>query len=132
MKPLKYDYAIWQRIKADRDHALANPSAPRPNWMIGRPSSLTAFMQGYPYVVYRKSVPLRPFSYGSSADVDISISPFARVMLDMTEYALARRPCFVTGQGWIRAVGFSDIIDTILALKKPVVPTTPPPQGQVS
>ncbi len=130
MKTLKYDHAIWERVKADRDHALANPSAPRPNWMIGRPGGLDAFFQGYTYVVYRRSVPLRPLTYGSATNIDLTTNPLARAMLDRTQYALARRPPFVTGQGAIRAVSFSDIIDMILDIKTPFTgPIHPPSRG---
>ena len=129
MKPLKYDHAIWERVKADRDHALANPSAPRPNWMIGRTGALDAFMLGFTYVVYRKSVPLRPLTYGTSVNIDLSTSSLVRAMLDRTQYALARRPPFVTGQGAIRAVSFSDIIDMILDIKTPFTGPKQPPSG---
>ena len=132
MKPLKYDHAIWERVKADRDHALANPSAPRPKWMIGRPGGLDAFFQGYTYVVYRRSVPLRPLTYGSATNIDLTTSPLVRAMLDRTQYALARRPPFVTGQGAIRAVSFSDIMDMILADKTPFIGPKQPPSGGIS
>jgi hypothetical protein len=126
MKELKYDHAIWQRIQADRDHAMANPGDPRPNWMIGRPGSPEAFWQGYTYVVYRKSVPLRPLSYGSQENINIMLSPFVRAMLDIHVYARARRVGFVTGQGAIRAIRFSEIIDYLLSIKKPPSPPQAP------
>ena len=132
MKPPKYDHDIWERVRADRDHALANPSAPRPNWMIGRTGALDAFMLGCTYVVYRKSVPLLPLTYGTSVNVDLSTSPHVRAMLDRTQYALARRPPFVTGQGAIHAVSFSDIIDMILAIKTPFIGSKQPPSGGIS
>lgn len=126
MKPLKYDHAVWQKIKADWNHAMVNPSASRPNWMIGRPCSLTAFMEGYTYVLYRETVPLRPMTYGTAADIDISLNPFVRVMLDMHVYALAHRPPFVAGQGAIRAVKFTDAIDYVLSATKTPSPTRAP------
>lgn len=132
MKELKYDHAIWQRIKADRDHALANPSAPRPNWMIGRPTILDAWFQGYAYVVYRSSVPLRPLTYGAAPNIDLSTDPIVRGLLDSTQFALARRQPFVTGQGTLRAVSFSDIIDTLLAIRTPLIGPKQPPSGLAS
>lgn len=114
MRELKYDHAIWQKIAAARDHALANPDAPRPDWMIGKPWTLSAFLFGYRYVVYHRNVPLRPLSYGGQGDIEVSLHLCVATMLDPSEFARARRPPFVTGQGTIRAVSFSDIIDNIL------------------